>query len=204
MKKDVANFVCSVVRPRWIHFGHLLKEIYLKHFSEFVLKYKILIHSDPSFNSYWKLNVLKEEQKIQVPVQACWLSQLLTAPLGVNKNNKVGHWDQNQSINQYDLETLGLRLYFLQIVLCLSESKILMGWLSQDHVSIFHVLLVHKKLKISKQSQTLAQRGKKKKEKKENNWSVKNKKKHFDGKYSGSRNNRILLDYIKERQGNVV
>lgn len=77
MRKDVASFVCSEIQPRWIHFGRLPEEIYFERLSEFVLKYKILIHSDPSFNSYWKLNVLKEEQKILVPVHA-W--SMLTQP----------------------------------------------------------------------------------------------------------------------------
>lgn len=69
----------------------------------------------------------------------------------MNKNNKIGPWDQNQSINQYDLETLGPLSYFLQIVLLLGERKILMALLSQDHSSIFHTILLHdKKLKILK------------------------------------------------------
>lgn len=83
--------------------------------------------------------------------QLCVLSQQAAHPPAVNKNNKIGPWHQNPSIKQYDLETLGPLSYFLQIVLLLGESKILMVLLSQDHSSIFQAILLHdKKLKVLK------------------------------------------------------
>lgn len=108
------------------------------------------------------------ESSVPICAGACWLSKLLT-PAQVNKTNKIGPWDQNQSINQYDLETLGPLSYFLQIVLFLVESKILIVFLPQDHISIFHIVLVHgKKPKILKWKQTLVHRGEDKGEKQTN------------------------------------
>lgn len=80
----------------------------------------------------------------------CQLSKPLATPQ-VIKTNKIGPWDQNQSINQYDLKTLGPLSYSLQIVLVFVKSKILMVCLPQHHITIFHVILLHdKKLKIVK------------------------------------------------------